>query len=404
MKILFMSLSNYHTIYVHGLYSDLLRQFIEHGNDVYVVAPFERNSDEKERVVCENGATIVKLKIWNMQKVNIIEKGISMLTIESIFIKGIKTYFSDIKFNLVLYTTPPITLLKVVEFVKKRDGATTYLLLKDIFPQNAVDIGLMSKKGFKGILYKYFRRQEKKLYAISDYIGCMSEANVKYVIEHNPEIDSKKIEICPNTMDPIDMSCIKEQKVKIRNEYGIPLDKTVFVYGGNLGKPQGIPFIIDCLKKCKNMKGVYFLIIGSGTEYGKLKKYINEDKPRNVKLMQQLPKEDYDKIVSSCDIGLIFLDYRFTIPNFPSRLLSYMAAKLPVLACTDPNTDIGKLIIEGKFGWWCESNDVDVFVDIINKVYCSPELKKFGNRGFQILSDNFSSAEAYKIISKSEDR
>ena len=119
------------------------------------------------------------------------------------------------------------------------------------------------------------------------------------------------------------------------------------------------------------MKGVYFLIIGSGTEYGKLKKYINEDKPRNVKLMQQLPKEDYDKIVSSCDIGLIFLDYRFTIPNFPSRLLSYMAAKLPVLACTDPNTDIGKLIIEGKFGWWCESNDVDVFVDIINKVYCS---------------------------------
>ena len=94
-------------------------------------------------------------------------------------------YFADIKFDLILYSTPPITFYKAIEYVKKRDGAKTYLLLKDIFPQNAVDLGMMSKTGLKGLIYKYFRKKEKKLYAISDKIGCMSQANVDYVLKHN---------------------------------------------------------------------------------------------------------------------------------------------------------------------------------------------------------------------------
>ena len=90
---------------------------------------------------------------------------------------------------------------------------------------------------------------------------------------------------------------------------------------------------------------VFFLIVGDGTEFAKIEAYVNEDKPSNVKLMKRLPKEDYDKMVGACDVGMIFLDHRFTIPNFPSRLLSYMQAKIPVLACTDVNTDIGKIAV-----------------------------------------------------------
>lgn len=90
------------------------------------------------------------------------------------------------KFDLIIYSTPPITFQRAVEYVKERDNAQTYLLLKDIFPQNAVDIGILSKNGWKGLIYKYFRKKEKKLYGISDRIGCMSEANCKYILSHNP--------------------------------------------------------------------------------------------------------------------------------------------------------------------------------------------------------------------------
>ena len=397
MNILFMSLSNYETIYTPGMYNDLLRCFIEHGDKLYILSPFECGKEENERTIKEVGATIVKIKIWRMQKTNVVNKGISMLTIGGIFIRAIKKYFSDVKFDLILYPTPPISFLRAIEYVKKRDGAKTYLMLKDIFPQNAVDLGLMSKSGVKGVLYRYFRNQEKKLYAVSDHIGCMSQANVDYVIKHNPEVNPEKVEVCPNTTDPADKSCTLEKRIEIRKKYGIPEDRTVFVYGGNLGKPQGIPFIIECLRKCQDIEDAYFLIVGDGTEYGKLEQFVSNEKPTNVKLMKRLPKEDYDTMVGACDVGLIFLDHRFTIPNFPSRLLAYMQAKLPVLAATDPNTDIGKVIVDGGFGWWCESNDSRSFATKVKRII-SLDLEAARETEFQYLLESYSTKGAYEKI------
>ena len=298
---------------------------------------------------------------------------------------------------MVLYPTPPITHFKTVKYIKKRDGAKSYLLLKDIFPQNAVDIGMMRKSGLKGIIYKHFRKKEKKLYAISDMIGCMSQANVDYVLKHNPEIDKSKVEICPNSIEYEDKSVNSEQRVALREKYGIPQDKKVFVYGGNLGKPQGIPFLMECLKAERDNEEAFFLIVGDGTEFNKIKNFIDENQFSNVKLMSKLPREDYDNMVASCDVGMIFLDHRFTIPNFPSRLLSYIQAGLPVLACTDPNTDIGKVIVDGGFGWWCESNDVPAFSELVNNA-CKADLDEMGKKGTQYLLDNYTSAKDYEII------
>lgn len=146
----------------------------------------------------------------NITKCSIIEKGISSLQIEYKFKSAIKRYFKDTKFDLILYSTPPVTFSSVIQFFKRRDNAKTYLLLKDIFPQNAVDIGMLSKTGFKGLLYRYFRLVEKKLYAISDRIGCMSPANVEYLLANNPEIESSRTEICPNSIEMRNMTITAE--------------------------------------------------------------------------------------------------------------------------------------------------------------------------------------------------
>jgi len=397
MNVLFLTLYAFSSINERTIYADLLREFVKNGHQVYAICPVEKRDGLKTHVIKEEKVTILRLQIGNTQKTNIIEKGISTVMIEPTFKKAIREYFSNVKFDLVLYSTPPITLVSAVEYVKKRDGAKTYLLLKDIFPQNAVDIGIMSKSGFKGLLYKHFRKQEKKLYRVSDRIGCMSQANVDYVLKHNPELDPKIVEVCPNSIDVIDKSVDAETRKQIREKYGIPLDKKVFVYGGNLGKPQGIPFLIECLRKCQDIDDAFFFIVGDGTEYGLLENYIKTAKPKNVKLMKRLPKEDYDTMVGACDVGLIFLDYRFTIPNFPSRLLAYMQAKLPVLAATDPNTDIGKVIVDGGFGWWCESNDADKVYKIISDVSTQP-LNEKGGQGYEYLKKQFSVEESYRII------
>ena len=159
MNVLFLTLLDFDSLDERNIYADLLREFAKHGHNLFVISPVERRKNQATKLLKTDKATILKLKIGNTQKTNIIEKGISTISIEPKFTAGIKKYFSDIKFDLVIYSTPPITFCNAIEFVKRRDGAKTYLLLKDIFPQNAVDLGMMSKNGVKGLIYKFFRHR-----------------------------------------------------------------------------------------------------------------------------------------------------------------------------------------------------------------------------------------------------
>jgi len=397
MNVLFLTLCEYNSIFEKDLYTDLLRVFMAHGDRVFLVSPIERRHGKRSYIIREEQSTILRLRSGNVQKTNLIEKGISTVLLENTFVTGLKKYFSDVKFDLVLYSTPPITIAGAVEYVKKKDGAKTYLLLKDIFPQNAVDIGIMSKNGIKGLLYRHFRRQEKKLYSISDRIGCMSKANVDYVIKNNPDVNPCIVEVCPNSIEITDKSVNCYTRNNIRDKYGIPQNKKVFIYGGNLGKPQGIPFLIDCLRAVSEKKEAFFLIVGDGTEFGLLADYANKSSQSNLKIMNRLPKEDYDSMVGACDVGMIFLDHRFTIPNFPSRLISYMQAKIPVLACTDPNTDIGSVITSGDFGWWCESNDPKKFSQCVEQALSS-DLENKGINAWVMLNKLYNVEDAYKTI------
>lgn len=401
MNVLFLSIGDIPSIRHREIYPDLLRAFIKNGHKVYAVCAREKRKKAPTELVREDGAELLKVKIGNITKTNVLEKGISTILINNQFKAAIQKYYKGVKFDLIMYSTPPITLVDCIKYVKKMDGAKTYLLLKDIFPQNAIDLQILSKNGLKGVIYKYFRKKEKELYRISDRIGCMSPANVDYVIKHNSEVNPGVVEVFPNCIEVVDKTIDTETRTAIRKKYKIPLEKKVFVYGGNLGKPQGIPFLIDCLKSQRENTDSYFLIVGDGTEFNRLNSFIESDKQPNVKLMQRLPKDDFDTMLSACDVGLIFLDHRFTIPNFPSRIISYMQANLPIVACTDTTTDIRELIEDNGIGWWCESNDSSAFARIISEV-CTRNLKAMGKRSFAILKERYNVDVAYQVIAKNE--
>ena len=140
-------------------------------------------------------------------------------------------------------------------------------------------------------------------------------------------------------------------------------------------------------------------MVGNGTFYPKLERWIKDEQPVSVALLQRLPKEDYDRLVQACQVGLIFLDYRFTIPNFPSRLLSYLEYKMPVIACTDSNCDTGSIAEENGFGLWCPSNSVEAFGKAVDRILAS-DLKMMGEKGYEYLKKNYLVDYTYDIIMK----
>lgn len=399
MNILFLTIAHISDLSVRGIYSDLLRKFVEEGHRVYIVSPRERRYGVSSGIIEQGEASILGVRTLNIQKTNIIEKGIGTILLEYQFKSAIKKFLSSIPFDLILYSTPPITFPKVIRYLKGRNpNAVTYLLLKDIFPQNAVDLGMLRTTGLKGVLYRFFRNKEKKLYAMSDFIGCMSPANVQYVLSHNPEVAKDRVEVAPNSYqfrEPVLLSI--EQRNSIRLQYGLPLDRPVFIYGGNLGKPQGIPFLIDCLEAIANREDCHFVVIGSGTEFPRLKNWFESGEKDSVSVFEFLPKDDYDTLVRSCDVGLIFLDYRFSIPNYPSRLLPYLMEKKPIIAVTDIHTDIGRIAEKNGYGYWCPSNSIDAFTQTVDRMLSS-DISSMGEAGYRFFMGNYTVEQTYSTI------
>lgn len=398
MNVIFLTVSRMNDIRSRGIYTDLMRKFRDEGHHVYIVAPVERRYKQPTSLKEEDGISILQVKTLNIQKTNVIEKGLGILLLEEQFKRTINKFFKDISFDLILYSTPPITLNKVITFLKRKNPlSVSYLLLKDIFPQNAVDLGMFSQNS---LFYKIFRKKEIQLYRNSDFIGCMSPANVDFVLRHNPFLNRNKVEIAPNSLELSD-DYTGVNRNEIREKYHLPVDKPIFIYGGNLGKPQGIDFLIQCLEQNKERTDCHFLIVGNGTEYSKLADWYAGAYAKSISLLNGLPKDDYDKLVQTCDVGLIFLDHRFLIPNYPSRLLSYLEYKMPIIAATDIHTDIGRIAEENGYGYWCESVNPDNFTACVNLfVGHSDRIKSMGEKGYQFLLNNYLIKHTYQAIIK----
>ena len=193
-----------------SIYTVLMCIYRDEGHQVYIVTRLDRQFGLPTTLEDVEGVRILGVKTLNIQKTNFVEKGIGTILVKSQFQAAIKKYVGNISFDLILYSTPPLTFTNVVKWLKKKNpNAISYLLLKDIFPQNAVDLQMFSKSS---LFYKYFRKKEIELYKHSDYIGCMSPANVEFVIKHNPYIDDKTVEVAPNSIELNKDCCVIDKK------------------------------------------------------------------------------------------------------------------------------------------------------------------------------------------------
>lgn len=386
MKILYISTSFPRLEESSTIYTDLAETLHDRGHDLLVVAAEEKRSLNKTRISLERGFPVLRVRIGNLFTVNLVEKGITIVTLQKSLKSAIQKHLKKNSFDFILFESPPVTTAGVVKWAMNYFNCPSYLMLKDIFPQNGVDIGIIRSGG---IIHHYFKMKEKQLYQTATVIGCMSDANKKYIIKHNPWIEKEKVEIFPNTKR-ISYSGEKSTNYEMRRKYNIPENKALAIYGGNMGKPQGLSFLISIISECKKREDVFFLLVGRGTERQMISNRIRNENLENVLLLEALPRQDYEQLLTECDIGLVLLDRRFTIPNFPSRVLSYFEYKLPVIAATDKNTDFGLMIEKAGAGFWVYSGEIQNFIQTLDKLVLDKELRyKMGNLGRKYLEDNY---------------
>ena len=376
-----------------NLYTDLVEEFNNKGHNVYVAALLEKKNNRNTFTEKINGITILRVKCGDMFNVNLVRKGITTISLPNKFKQAINKYFNHTKFDLVIYPTPPITFAPVVKYIKKRDKSKSYLILRDIFPQNARDLGLMKNN----LLFNYFRKKEQQLYDLSDYIGCMSQGNIKYVSRHN-NIDEDKLEILYN-WKKIGYDT-NNDAVDYKKKYGLE-NKFVAIFGGNIGLPQELEFLLELAGEYKNRDDIVFLILGEGTEKRKMINIIKDEKLSNVVIRDNIRRDDYQNLIKQCDIGLINLNRNFTIPNMPSKVIGYFEAGIPILASTDKNTDLREFLQETKTGLWSETGDLEGYKSNFEKLLNDEKLREeLGENGRKFFDENLSVEKTYQVISK----
>jgi len=379
---------------VNNLYTNLMDEFVSNGHQVYVVGTGDSAMQKKSQRSLENEIHVLRVQSGKIRKVSYLRKITSLMTLGGKFDRAIRQHFSDETFDLILGPTPPITLSFLYKKLKRRHEIPFYLLLKDIWPQGSVDLKVFRKYS---IPWFYFRSHEKRIYKTADYIGCMSPQGAEYVLAKNNFLPESKVEVCPNSIRPTQRNR-KDSGSEIRSKYNIPEDACVFIFSGNLGVGHGLHFIASAIKALADYPKAYFVLGGAGTQYNYLKEEFETFNPSNALLYSWLPREDFEQILATSDVGLIFL-YRYTSPQFPSRLLSYLEYSKPALCAVNKETDIGSVVEKAGCGRSVIHGDLDGFIEEV-KFFSqnADERGKMGENGRKLLMDQYTVTHSYSII------
>lgn len=302
-----------------------------------------------------------------------------------------------VNFELVVNYSPSIFFAPVAYYFSRKKSFV-FLILRDFFPQWAVDQGLLAEHS---PITWFFKQVEKLNYRSSNVVAVQSPANLD-VFKHiySGQVDLKVL-MNWSTQSPY---YIKEDFdiCRLRRELNIPLDKVIILYGGNIGHAQDMANIIRLTKRlCSNEKAHFFLV-GQGDEYEMVQKAITEYQLGNMTLVPSVSQKKYREYVACADIGLFSLSKEHSAHNFPGKLLGYMVEGKPILGSVNLGNDVASLISDSKSGFVSfNGNDDQFLADALSLVDSASLRKEMGLRASLLLKSDFSVDKAYEIITES---
>lgn len=327
---------------------DLSREFVAQGHQLTVILPSWEIKDDYLFEEME-GFQVLRLNSPKTKDVNYIRRTLSELLM-SFFMRGgyKKTPLCDEKWDGIAWYAPSIFHAPFVNYLKKSSNCKGYLIIRDIFPEWAVDMGLMRK----GLIYCFFSAVARYQYSVADVIGVQTSGNLSYFEEWKKH-KGKKLVVLQNWL-----ADTKPNGCSISIERTILAGRKIFVYAGNMGVAQGMDMLIDLAEKLKDRCDIGFLFVGRGSEAKKLADEACRRSLDNIEFQDEIHPDEIPALYAQCSVGIVSLDQRHKSHNIPGKFLSYMQSGIPVLANINPGNDLAEIIRNEGVGVVCENADI----------------------------------------------
>ena len=330
----------------------------------------------------ENGIEVVRIKTLSPHRVPYLIRGFSQLVLPYVFFYRIRNLIKR-RMDVIIVYSPPLPLAIAGSKLKRFYNAKYILNVQDLFPQNAIDLGILKNR----LLIKLFKRIEAYAYRSADFITVHSENNKSFLATRN-KVPQDRIKVIHNWID-IEPYSKAMRTGRFRKMFNIE-DKFIFLFAGVIGPSQGLDLIIKAAEKIKDVKDICFLIVGDGMEKERLEKMADDLKLKNVIFKPFVSKDEYPELVKDADVGLACLSSMNRTPVVPGKILGYMAASVPVAAFLNKESDGHQIIRNAQCGYSEISDDVEKTVETVIKIYNEwSRLKEYGENGFNYVKENF---------------
>lgn len=268
---------------------------------------------------------------------------------------------------VVTLTTPPLLSL-IGLMIQKLRGARHIIWEMDVYPDVAVDLGVLKPDGIAAKLFGWLADLPRRH---ADQVIVLGECMRARLVAHG--IPASKIVIAENWAG--------------RNEFAEPgrresplvvTDAISILYSGNFGLAHDAKTICTAMAELDNRQtgrnNFRFTFAGGGSGHGWLQNFCRKHKLRNAVFQGYCERQELDARLVSGHIGLVTQKNECLGSAVPSKTYGIMAAGRPILFIGPKESTPARIIEQYNCGWQIECGDVQGLIELLDCLHAQPEL------------------------------
>jgi len=288
------------------------------------------------------------------------------------------------KYDVILVTSPPLFVGITAYVLSKIKNVPFVFEIRDLWPESAIDTGVLKNK----MIIKFAYWFERFIYKKATLINVLTPAfREKLIVDK--KIDPKKIIFIPNAADFSLAESIQENfdAIAFKKELNLQ-DKFVITYVGAHGVANHLIQLIETAERLIDTN-VVFQLIGAGMQKDMLVKESAKRKLNNVIFRDSVPKEKVFKYILASDAGASVLKKVDTFKTiYSNKTFDYMSCKKPILLAID---GVSRDLVEQAIcGYYVEPENPEEIEKVIRLMLANKEsLNIMGENGFNYAKKHF---------------
>ncbi len=322
-----------------------------------------------------NGVEIERCWGTTWDKDSLWKRLVNMATISGSFL--VRLPFRLRRGDVVLAPTNPPSVPFIAALACRLRGAKLVTMIQDKYPEAAFAAGLLRRDS---LFAKALLACARLLYRSSDRIAVVGR-DIQELVRRQVGGDAGRVVFISDWGDVDEIRPQPRSESRLLGELGLS-DKFVVLCAGNMGPLHDAELLVRCALELGGRTDIHFVVAGSGKKKAWLESAVQRHGLANVSLLPPFPRSESANVQNACDAALsVFVPGMLGV-SVPSRAYNTFAAGKPIIAVSDPDSELARVVRDEGVGWTSPPGDLPAFVRTVEEAASTPPdvLAEMGRR------------------------